>query len=55
MSSRHGRPVAGNHSTITRSSATCPSGNATYVFAADDPPRACAFGVDLIGITLLGS
>jgi hypothetical protein len=48
--------TVGRHYTVTRMPTTCPSTtSASYLFAADDPPRACAFGVDLIAITFPGS
>jgi len=48
--------VVGRHYTISRAAPTCPGGNsATYTFAAEEPARACAFGVDLLSITFPGS
>ena len=44
--------VVGRHYAITRAGSGCSSG--TYTYTADDPPRACAFGVDLLGIVLPG-
>jgi hypothetical protein len=54
---RSGAPratVIGRHYAITRTGSACSSGNGTYTFAAEEPPRACAFGVDLLSLTLLG-
>jgi hypothetical protein len=48
--------TVGRHYTITRMATACPGGGpVTYVFTADDPPRACAFGVDLLSMTFPGS
>jgi hypothetical protein len=47
--------VIGRRYAITRTGPACGSGNGTYTFAAEEPPRACAFGVDLLSLTLLGS
>jgi hypothetical protein len=47
--------VIGRHYTITRTGPACGSGSGTYTFAAEEPPRACAFGVDLLSLTLSGS
>jgi hypothetical protein len=41
----------GRHYRITRSSSACNAAG-TYTFVADDPPRACAFGVDLLSFAL---
>jgi hypothetical protein len=46
--------TVGRHYTITRTGAGCPSGSATYTFTADNPPRACAYGVDLLAATFIG-
>jgi hypothetical protein len=54
---RSGAPrptVIGRHYGIVRTGPACGSGNGTYAFAAEEPPRACAFGVDLLALTLLG-
>ncbi len=54
---RSGAPrptVIGRHYGIMRTGPACGSGNGTYTFAAEEPPRACAFGVDLLSLTLLG-
>ena len=45
--------TVGRHYAITRAGSGCSSG--TYTYAADDPPRACAFGVDLLAIVLPGA
>jgi len=47
--------VIGRRYAITRTGAACGSGNGSYTFAAEEPPRACAFGVDLLSLTLPGS
>jgi hypothetical protein len=56
---RAGAPApatVGRHFTVTRNATACPGGtSATYAFTADEPPRACAFGVDLLSITFTGS
>ena len=44
--------TVGRHYAITRAGSGCNSG--TYTYAADDPPRACAFGIDLLAIVLPG-
>ena len=54
---RSGAPrptVIGRHYAIVRTGPACGSGNGTYALAAEEPPRACAFGVDLLALTLLG-
>ena len=45
--------TVGRHYAITRAGSGCNGG--TYTYKADDPPRACAFGVDLLGIVLPGA
>lgn len=47
--------VIGRRYAITRTGDACGSGNGTYTFAAEEPARACAFGVDLLSLTLPGS
>jgi hypothetical protein len=49
--------TVGRHYTITRTGpAACSSNDAgRNTFVADDPPRACAFGIDLLGFTLPGA
>jgi len=47
--------VIGRRYAIARTGPACGSGNGTYTFAAEEPPRACAFGVDLLSLTLPGS
>jgi hypothetical protein len=48
--------VVGRHYTISRAAPTCPGGSsASYTFTAEEPARACAFGVDLLSITFPGS
>src|SRR3954469_257114 len=44
--------TVGRHYAVTRTGSGCNSG--TYTYAADDPPRACAFGIDLLAIVLPG-
>jgi hypothetical protein len=44
--------TVGRRYAITRAGTGCSGG--TYTYAAEDPPRACAFGVDLLGIVLSG-
>jgi hypothetical protein len=47
--------TVGRHFTIARSATSCPTTTSvTYAFTADEPPRACAFGVDLLSITFPG-
>ena len=47
--------VIGRRYAITRAGSACGTGTGTYTFAAEEPPRACAFGVDLLSLTLPGS
>jgi len=47
--------TVGRHYTVTRTNCASGAGSITYLFAADEPPRACAFGVDLVAITFPGS
>lgn len=47
--------VIGRRYAITRTGPACGSSNGRYTFAAEEPPRACAFGVDLLSLTLPGS
>lgn len=47
---------AGRHYTITRTGPDCPPYNTgSYAFVADDPPRGCGSGVDLVGMVLPGA
>ena len=47
--------VIGRRYVITRTGSACGNAKGTYTFAAQEPPRACAFGVDLLSLTLPGS
>jgi hypothetical protein len=54
---RSGAPrptVIGRRYGIVRTGPACGTRNGTYTFAAEEPPRVCAFGVDLLSLTLPG-
>jgi hypothetical protein len=51
-----GPATIARHYTIKRTGPACPpAGSGVYTFVADDPPRACGVGVDLVHIVLPGA